>query len=135
MLRTVHALALASALALGLASCASSKATGLPVGPTTPPAGTNGVEVADSVFRPKQLTVTAGIEVVWKETGSLPHSVTSDTGLFDSNPNCLKDTVNGCMQKGTEFKFTFSKAGSYPYYCVIHGAKGGVNMSGVITVT
>jgi plastocyanin len=47
----------------------------------------------------------------------------------------LKDPATSCLGSGAEFKFTFAKAGSYPYYCVIHGAKGGVNMSGVITVT
>ena len=135
MSRTMHALALAAALALGLSSCASSKATGLPLGPTEPPEASNEVLVVDSAYRPKSLTVEAGTEVLWKQTGSAPHSVTSDTDLFDSHPNCLQDPSNSCMKAGDEFKYTFDKAGSYPYYCVIHGGKGGVNMAGTVVVT
>ena len=33
------------------------------------------------------------------------------------------------------FKFTFTKAGKFAYYCAFHGTAGGGGMSGTITVT
>jgi plastocyanin len=35
---------------------------------------------------------------------------------------------------GASFTHTFTKAGSFPYYCRYHGGPGGQGMSGVITV-
>ena len=134
MPRIARALALGAALALMLVACASSKDTGLSTGPTEEQSQSNKVEVIDSLFKPATLTVKAGTEVDWAQTGSLPHSVTADDASFDSSPGCLQDPVNKCLKSGAEFKRTFDKAGTYKYYCVIHGSKGGVGMSGSIVV-
>ena len=48
------------------------------------------------------------------------HSVTSRDGLFDS----------GVEDPGGSFQFTFTKAGTYRYYCVVHPDL----MSGTIVV-
>ena len=68
-------------------------------------------------------TITAGASVTFTWTGSLQHSVTADDGSFDS----------GVKGSGT-FVQTFNTPGTYRYFCVIHGAAGGLGMSGVITV-
>jgi plastocyanin len=84
------------------------------------------VEVGDSFFQPKTVTVAVGDTVVWKVEGSFGHTVTSDTGVFDSGQNPLR--------QGDTFSFTFNEPGTYPYYCRFHGGPGGVGMSGTIVV-
>jgi plastocyanin len=49
-----------------------------------------------------------------------PHTVTADDGTFDSGAP---------QSKGSVFKFTFTRAGTYPYKCQIHPS-----MTGKITV-
>ena len=83
------------------------------------------VKLVNTTFTPAQLTVKVGTTVVWTSEDNAPHTVTADDGSFDS----------GNMKKGDSFKFTFTKAGTYPYYCAYHGAAGGGGMSGTITVT
>lgn len=82
------------------------------------------VEVANFNFTPKELKIEAGTTVVWKDTVGR-HTVTADDGSFDSS----------VMSPGEEFSHTFERAGSVPYYCSLHGAAGGKNMAGVVTVT
>jgi hypothetical protein len=48
--------------------------------------------------------------VTWTNMDSATHTVTSDTGAFDS-----KNLANGAS-----FSFTFTQAGSYAYHCAIH---------------
>jgi len=74
-------------------------------------------------FSPVNITINAGQTVTWVWVGS-GHSTTSDTGLWDS----------GVQIAGFMFAHTFPSAGSFPYHCVIHGAPGGVGMSGTVTV-
>jgi plastocyanin len=83
------------------------------------------IMLVDKTFSPSSLTVPVGTTVVWKHESDLPHTVTSDTGLFDS----------GTLNQGDTFQFTFTKAGTYPYHCKFHGDVGGVGMSGTIIVT
>jgi plastocyanin len=84
------------------------------------------VEVGDNYFQPKTMTVAVGDTVVWKVEGTMGHTVTSDTGVFDSGQDPL--------QEGDTFSFTFTQPGTYPYYCRFHGGPGGVGMSGTIVV-
>jgi LPXTG-motif cell wall-anchored protein len=83
------------------------------------------VEMRDFDFAPKTLTITAGTTVNWPNTGQAPHTATSDTGLWDS----------GRKAAGESFSFTFNQAGTFPYYCTLHGTPGGVGMAGTIVVT
>ena len=83
------------------------------------------VKLVNMTFTPAQLTVKVGTTVVWTSEDNAPHTVTADDGSFDS----------GNLKKGDSFKFTFTKAGKFPYYCAYHGTAGGGGMSGTITVT
>jgi plastocyanin len=83
------------------------------------------IKLVNFKFTPAQLTVKVGTTVVWTSEDNVPHTVTADDGSFDS----------GNLKKGDSFKFTFTKAGKFPYYCAFHGAAGGGGMSGTITVT
>ncbi len=120
--------------ALMLSACAPSAAqqpAAQPAAPTTAAAagGQSGaqamtVNLKNTAFDPKTLSVSAGTTVTWTNQDSLTHTVTADDGSFDS-----KD-----LTKGATFTFTFSKPGTYAYYCVYHGGKGGTGMAGTITV-
>ncbi len=83
------------------------------------------VQILDYKFEPKTLTVPVGTKVTWQNSGKVPHTATSDTGVFDI----------GNLDAGASGSFTFNTAGTYPYYCKYHGNKGGAGMSGTIVVT
>jgi plastocyanin len=82
---------------------------------------TTAVNIQNFAFDPGNLTVKTGTTVTWTNMDSVNHTVTSDTGLFDS----------GELGKGGTFSYTFDKAGVYTYYCIPHHAK----MKGTVTVT
>jgi len=134
MSRFTRALAAVAVLAFTLAACASSKATGLPAGPTTPPAGSvcsGTVDMTDDLkFVPEKCTVKANTTVVWKNIGQAPHTVTDvDDKTFDSGASPSK-YLNG----GAEFQFTFKTAGTFAYYCRIHAPNKTTGMVGTIVV-
>ena len=81
------------------------------------------VEIGNFAFSPNFLTVETGTVVVWKnKTGR--HTVVADDSSFES-------TV---LAAGEEFRKEFNREGHYQYYCSLHGAAGGKDMSGTITV-
>jgi plastocyanin/uncharacterized membrane protein YozB (DUF420 family) len=81
------------------------------------------VEISNFAFTPKDLTIDAGTMVIWKNTAGR-HTVFADDISFKSE----------MLAPGAEFRQSFPKAGSYRYYCSIHGAAGGTDMAGTITV-
>ena len=81
-------------------------------------------EIVDSAFDSETITIPVGTTVFWTHNGSFPHTVTLDNGSYDS----------GELRKGNKVSFTFTEAGTYNYYCSIHGSAGGQGMSGVIIV-
>ena len=117
-MRYVKILMLVAALSMVAASCGGGtsepKATDSTpsVASSTPAAGGSTVAVKDNVYEPAELTVTVGTTVTWKWEGALPHTVTSNEKLFDS--------ADAAQTTGT-FEYKFDKAGTYPYYCVVHG--------------
>ncbi len=82
----------------------------------TIPKGAGILKEGQIFYEPQVIDVTAGSRVVWENTDSAVHSVTSgqppgDTdGMFDS----------GIMSAGEEFEFTFTDIASYDYYCTFH---------------
>jgi LPXTG-motif cell wall-anchored protein len=87
-------------------------------------AETKDVNVKDFEFDPKTITVNVGDTIHWKNNGQNEHTAQADDGSFNS----------GDLAAGKEFSFTFTKAGTFPYFCKYHGAAGGKGMSGTITV-
>ena len=68
------------------------------------------------------LSIKMGTQVEWLNTSDAPHTVTSDAaGDFNSTSNITQNQT---------FKFTFTKAGTFPYHCNIHPY-----MKATITVT
>jgi plastocyanin len=81
------------------------------------------VTITNFKFDPKEVTVSVGDTVEWiDDTGR--HSVKADDGSFDS----------GTLTAGGHFQYKFTKAGTYPYYCIFHGSKGGHDMAGTVIV-
>jgi plastocyanin len=88
--------------------------------PTAPPATSAAVTVMDNFYTPPNVTISAGGTVTWTWAGANSHTVTSNTGAFDSSPPKTSGT----------FSFTFPTAGTFPYHCLVHG----LVMSGTVTV-
>jgi plastocyanin len=79
-------------------------------------------------FEPAELTIGAGETVNWYwPRGSMDHNVVPDNG--DSPPQSGPPVA---FPKYHSYQFTVP--GVYHYYCGVHGAPGGVGMSGTITV-
>ena len=70
------------------------------------------VKVDNFSFGPATLTVAVGTTVTWTNRDDIPHTVvsTDDTKTFKSR----------VLDTDEKFSFTFSKAGTYPYFCSIH---------------
>jgi plastocyanin len=77
------------------------------------------VSIGDDFFNPTSSKINVNDQIKWTWTGSISHSTTSNTGLWDSG-------LNG---NGFTFSRTFTAAGSFPYHCTLHGF-----MTGTITV-
>jgi plastocyanin len=75
-----------------------------------PSAATAEVKIDNFSFGPEALTVTAGTTVTWTNHDDIPHTVVSTDGVFKSK---VRDTDE-------KFSYTFSKAGTYPYFCSVH---------------
>jgi plastocyanin len=73
------------------------------------------VDVVDTDFEPRHLTVRPGTEVVWEFKGRAAHDVTEENGAFGS----------GTLGRGDEFVLTFDEPGTYYYYCTLHHAMQG----------
>lgn len=73
------------------------------------------VLIRNMSFDPSPLTVVAGTKVTWKNQDGVTHTVTSNTGLFDS----------GNLGANQSFSYTFSTPGTYEYYCKLHSGMNG----------
>jgi plastocyanin len=92
-----------------------------------------GVDIADNAYRPQtRATYFVGVEVTWIHEGRSVHSVRSEDGIFDSSPRC--PASGACMTRGDSFTHKFNEAGTFRYFCAVHGGPGGQGMSGAITV-
>jgi plastocyanin len=83
-------------------------------------------------WEPAQVTVPVGGTVTFKISGGPPHPVKSGTPPSgDSSFDASKCQVAQMSKVGDSCKVTFSKAGSFPFFCEVHYASG---MTGTITV-
>jgi plastocyanin len=68
------------------------------------------VKIDNFSFGPATVTVPAGTTVTWTNRDDIPHTVVSTDGAFKSK----------VIDTDEKFSFTFSKPGTYPYFCSIH---------------
>ena len=83
-------------------------------GPPSPGAGqgTGTIEVVmkNIMFVPDTVTIKVGQTVTWVNQDNTQHDVVANQGEFKSK----------LFGQGQSFSFTFTKAGTYKYYCSIH---------------
>ncbi len=82
------------------------------------------VTVKNFSFEPAQVTVPPGTVVEWVDEKGR-HTVKADDGSFESTP----------LVSGVKFERRFDKPGVYRYFCGFHGAPGGKDMAGTVTVS
>lgn len=87
-------------LVAGTASLASEQ-------PTAPSAA---VTIDNFAFGPETIKVAVGTTVTWTNRDDIPHTVVSTDGVFKSKVRDTDET----------FSYTFTKAGTYPYFCSVH---------------
>ena len=68
------------------------------------------VRVDNFTFTPETLTVPVNSPVTWVNKDDIPHVIASTDGLFKSK----------ALDTDQQYSFTFSKAGTYSYFCAIH---------------
>ena len=71
------------------------------------------VNIQNFAFYPSEITINVGDTVTWTNLDDMQHTVTGDN--FDS----------GTLNKGNQFKHTFTESGTYDYHCNFHGGMKG----------
>src|SRR5918995_1271633 len=104
---------------------------------TTSAGGSNSVSIVpgsssltDTAYQPNPIQVSVGATVTWTNDDPQPHTVTSGSNgqpdnKFNSSPN-----FTPLLNAGQTFSFTFTQAGDYPYFCMLHP-----NMVGTVSVS
>jgi plastocyanin len=86
---------------------------------TAPPGsvitGTGEVQAIDNSFRPEEVAVAAGTEVVWTNEGRNDHNIVP----VDPDQDFGVDTDD--FGPGDVHRFTFEEPGTYRYFCSLHG--------------
>src|SRR5579859_1538660 len=78
--------------------------------PLPAPVATNAVNIANFAFGPAAITVPVGSVVTWTNTDIEQHTATARDRTFNSD----------IIANAKTYSFTFSKAGTYRYSCLIH---------------
>ena len=73
---------------------------------------TEEVKIDNFSFLPTTLTVAAGTTVTWINRDDIPHTVVSS-----DDPRVFKSKA---LDTDDKFSFTFTKAGTYSYFCSVH---------------
>ena len=110
MRRSVSVAGLAVILMLGVAGLNIGQKASIALAQSK--GSTTEVKIDNFSFGPASLTVAVGTTVTWTNRDDIPHTVvsTDDAKMFKSK---VLDTDD-------KFSFTFTKAGTYPYFCSIH---------------
>jgi plastocyanin len=115
--------------------------------PDAPAESIKGGSVAIMAFVPSRLPIGVGDTVTWLDTIAVPHTITFTAGGPPRAPTQVVRPPNGLYdgssyvnsgqlgnapgRAGTSFTLTFTKAGTYPFICILHVDQG---MAGVVEV-
>jgi plastocyanin len=108
MRRSVSTAILLAALGLGIAELGAGTGNFTTSAQQKPE--TVEVKIDNFSFGPVELTVSVGVTVTWTNRDDTPHTVVSTDKVFKSR----------VLDTDEKFSFTFSKAGTFPYFCSIH---------------
>lgn len=133
----------ALALAVALAGCGGGSNNTVPAGPTGPltwyvqAGGSQQNEALQALqYYPGTITIDAGDSITWKFPAGEPHTVAflgpksappppNDPSVPAPAGGTTYDgstyTSSGFVLGGKTYTLTFPKAGTYTYYCLIHG--------------
>ena len=95
----------------------------LVVSPSVPAKAANPeIVISEYMFAPETVTVAAGTKLTWVNHDDVPHTIVDSATpkLFHS----------GALDTNDSYSFTFSKPGTYKYFCTLHP-----QMVGTIIVT
>jgi plastocyanin len=108
MKNTITAVLVALLAAVIIAGCGDDNKT------TNPPPDGGGFPISivseTQGFSPDPATISVGDAVVWTNDDGVPHTSTSNTGVWNS----------GSIAAGQTFRRVFSAAGTFPYHCSLH---------------
>ena len=88
---------------------------------TAATAGTEAVQIENYRFSPGSLTVPVGTTVTWTNHDEVPHTI-----VDDDDPRTFRSAG---LDTDDSLSFTFTKAGTYRYFCSVHP-----HMTGTIVV-
>ena len=78
------------------------------------------INIFNYKFDPASVTVSVGTTVTWTNKDEIPHTVASSDKSFQGSAG---------LDTGDSYSYTFTKPGTYKYYCTLHPF-----MTGVIVV-
>ena len=70
----------------------------------------------NTAYTNNRIEITVGTTVQWTNNDPMPHTVTATDRSFDS----------GIIAAGKSWQYTFTKAGTYNFYCMPHPFMKGV---------
>ncbi len=108
MKKMLWSLGMTAVITLAMILCAAGKAS-LTSAAENQPAGV-AVNIDNFSFSSMTLSVPAGTTVTWTNKDDVPHNVVSTDKLFASP----------VLDTDEKFSYTFTKPGTYAYYCSIH---------------
>jgi plastocyanin len=98
------------ALILVIALLSASLSLSFAAPPNDKPTSEVAVKIDNFSFSPATITVSAGTTVRWTNRDDIPHTVVSEDKTFKSK----------VLDTDEQFTYTFTKSGTYDYFCSIH---------------
>lgn len=109
-MHTFISMALRALLASGVLSTATFASAGSAL-PASQNAEGASVSITNYKFDAPVLRISPGTRVTWTNVDEAPHTVTSTDKRFVSSP---------ALDSNDHYAYTFTKAGTYRYYCTLH---------------
>jgi plastocyanin len=108
-------MSIARTMRSALVAAAFGAACALLLAPIILPAWAQGptkeVSIANFTFNPANLTVKSGATVTWTNNDDIPHGIAWTNNVF---------TRSKALDTDDSVSFTFTKPGTYQYFCYIH---------------
>jgi plastocyanin len=73
-------------------------------------ASANQIAISEYMYAPATLTIVAGTKVTWVNHDEVPHTIVDTDKAFRS----------GALDTDDTYSYTFTKPGTYHYFCTLH---------------